>query len=190
MLTHRGTVELHTERLRLRRYALSDAQDMFEHYAADPRVTRFLTWPPYEDLAQVRLFLEARLQDYAQDTVYNWAIEYGGQMIGSISVTKLDESNACCEVGYCIGFAFWNRGIVSEALATVLRFLFDEVGMRRVVAQHDAENPASGRVMLHCGMTCEGRLREHYLRADRTVSDALIYGILRSEFKANTGGLL
>ena len=32
-----------------------------------------------------------------------------------------------CEVGYCIGYEYWNKGITSEALTAVITFLFEEV---------------------------------------------------------------
>lgn len=37
--------------------------------------------------------------------------------------------------------------------------------------------------MQKCKMTYEGRLREHFLRHDGTYSDAIVYGILKSEFE-------
>ncbi|HOA80539.1 MAG TPA: GNAT family protein [Defluviitaleaceae bacterium] len=54
-----------------------------------------------------------------------------------------------------------------------MNYLFNEVGIHRISAKHDIENPASGKVMQKCNMTYEGRLREHYLRHDGTYSDAL-----------------
>ena len=86
-----------------------------------------------------------------------------------------------CEVGYCIGHDFWNKGITSEALSAVIQFLFEEVGLHRIMAKHDVENPASGEVMKKCGMTYEGRLKEYYLRQDGTYSDSLVYGILNQK---------
>jgi len=94
----------------------------------------------------------------------------------------MDEKNCHCEVGYCIGFDFWNKGIVSEALRAVMDFLFNEVGMHKITAKHDTENPASGKVMSKCGMTCEGKLREHHLRSNGKFADIVTYGILKNEF--------
>ena len=45
-----------------------------------------------------------------------------------------------------------NKGITSEALAVVIRFLFDEVDMHRIMTKHDVDNPASGEVMKKCGI--------------------------------------
>ena len=177
MLNHKGTKEIHTARLLLRKYRLSDAKGMFENYASDERVTKYMPWRAYDKVSNVSLFLESAIRDYEKISTYHWAIEYGGKMIGSISATVNDMRNNC-EVGYCIGYDFWNKGITSEALAAVIIFLFDEVGMHRIMAKHDIENPASGEVMKKCGMTYEGRFKEYYLRHDGTYSDALVYGIV------------
>ena len=180
MLDHQGTKKIETQRLLLRKYCESDAADIFKNYASDEEVTRFLPWEPYENVEDVKLFISSQL---ANDSIraYNWVISYGGEVTGSISVTSLNEQNESCEIGYCLGRAFWNQGILSEALAAVVAFLFGEVSFHRVMAKHDVENPASGRVMQKCGMVYEGRLREHYRRRDGSFADAQVYGLLKQE---------
>jgi len=69
------------------------------------------------------------IKDYEKQSTYHWAIEYSGQMIGSISAMLMDELRNSCEAGYCIGCDFWNKGITSEALAAVITFLLEEVGI-------------------------------------------------------------
>ncbi len=178
MLNHKGTKEICTNRLLLRKYRLSDAEAMFENYANDDRVTKYLSWKTYSKSSDIIPFLEMSIKDYERKSTYHWAIEYEGKMIGSIAVMAVDDLRNNCEVGYCIGYDFWNKGITSEALAAVITFLFEKVGMHRVLAKHDVENPASGEVMKKCGMTYEGRFKEYYLRHDGTYSDALVYGIV------------
>lgn len=183
MLNHKGTKEISTGRLLLRKYRLSDAEEMFENYANDDRVTKYLSWNAYNNSSEIVPFLEASIKNYEKMSTYHWAIEYEGRVIGGISAMSVDDLRDNCEVGYCIGYDFWNKGITSEALAAVIRFLFDEVGMHRIMAKHDIENPASGEVMKKCGMTYEGRFKEYYLRHDGTYSDALVYGIVSCDLK-------
>ena len=102
--------------------------------------------------------------------------------IGSNAVVSSDDAVLKAEVGYCIGRAWWHQGITSEALAGVIRFLFEDVGMERVEARHDVNNPNSGKVMEKCGMRKEGVMR----RADRNnqgIVDCCIHAILRDEWK-------
>lgn len=57
MLTHKGTQTIETPRLILRKAQMEDAQPMFDNWASDPEVTKYLTWPTYEtpDTANVIL---------------------------------------------------------------------------------------------------------------------------------------
>lgn len=186
MLIHKGTQELRTKRLRLRKFKPTDAAFMYKNYATDKRVTRFLTWEPYKNIEDIEIFLADTINQYKFMNVYHWAIDINDEIVGSISTTAIDEKNCNCEIGYCIGYKYWNKGITSEALSAVINFLFIEVGLHRITAKHDIDNPASGKVMQKCNMTYEGKLREHYLRHDGTYSDSLVYSILCSECKEIT----
>ena len=58
---------------------------------------------------------------------------------------------------------------------------FRELGLHRVEAQHETDNPASGRVMQKCGMRREGTLRGRILNKGRYV-DVDLYAILREDW--------
>lgn len=179
-MDNKGTLELVSDKIKLRRYKISDAENMYKNYASDPKVTKFLFWKPYKSVDEVKDFLLDTIKDYDSNQVYHWAIEYQNEIIGSISVTSFNEYNQNCEIGYCIGYEFWNQGIMTKAVKLVINFLFNEVGVHRIMAKHDVENPASGKVMSKCNMVLEGRMKEYYLRHDGTSSDALMYGIINT----------
>ena len=184
MLTHKGTQRIETPRLILRRFRTNDAQAMFDNWASDPEVTKFLTWPAHGDISISRMVLQDWVKSYESKETYQWAMELKetGVPIGSISVVRRNDSIGEAEIGYCMGKAWWHRGIMSEALDAVISFLFAEVGMNRVAARHDPNNPHSGGVMKKCGMTYEGTTRQGD-RNNQGICDAAQYGILRSEWK-------
>lgn len=182
MLTHKGTKELTTERLILRKFIPGDESAMYRNWASDSEVTRFLTWPAHTSEDVSRTILENWLKEYDRDDYYQWAIVFEGEPIGSISVVSHNDRVEKAEIGYCMGKNWWHRGIMSEALAAVIAFLFDEVGYQRIESRHDPRNPHSGGVMRKCGMTFEGTHR----RADRNnqgICDASHYAILKEEYK-------
>ena len=51
-MRHTGTPELETDRLLLRRLLPQDAPQMYENWANDPAVTRFLRWEPHKSPAE------------------------------------------------------------------------------------------------------------------------------------------
>ena len=181
-MKHLGTIELETDRLILRRFTLDDAMDMYRNWASDPEVTKFLTWKTYESPETADTILKIWVENYEQPDFYQWAIELKeiGQPVGSISVVRLNNKVESAEIGYCIGKAWWHQGFTSEALERVMRFLFDEVGVNRVEARHDVNNPNSGKVMQKCGMTLEGILRQADMN-NQGLCDEACYAILKNE---------
>ena len=184
MLTHKGIQPIETTRLILRRTVREDAEPMFRNWASDPEVTKFLTWPAHSSIAVSEMVIGGWLQEYEKDSYYQWMIVLKelGEPIGSISVVRQNDRVAEAEIGYCIGRRWWHQGIVSEALTAVIEYLFNEVGMNRVAARHDPNNPYSGGVMRKCGMKYEGTNRACD-RNNQGICDAAQYSILRSEWQ-------
>ena len=184
MLTHKGTKTIETNRLILRKVQKEDAEPMFRNWASDPLVTKYLTWPTHESTAVTEMVIESWLREYEKENYYQWIIELKEQEepIGSISVVRQNDRIAEAEIGYCIGSRWWRRGIVSEALSAVIEYLFTEVGMNRISARHDPNNPNSGGVMRKCGMKYEGTSRSSD-RNNQGICDAAHYAILRSEWQ-------
>lgn len=182
MITHKGTQTIHTERLILRKFTVDDAQAMFENWASDEKVTRYLTWCPHESPEATRQLLEIWCAAYKNLNTYNWVIEYKGTPIGNISVVRFSEKSEWAELGYCIGHAYWNKGIMTEAASAIIDFLFSEVGVNRVGISHAAKNPASGRVAQKCGLAFEGTKRAYFKTAAGDFWDISDYGILKSDW--------
>jgi [ribosomal protein S5]-alanine N-acetyltransferase len=183
MLNHKGTLTIESNRLRLRRFNIKDAEDMFSNWASDTEVTKFLSWEPHNSIDVTKQVISDWINDYDKDNTYNWCIVLrdSGKVIGLISVVQLSNMHEMCEIGYCLGRAFWNNGIITEALQTVIKFLFQEVGINRIQAKHDLDNPSSGKVMEKVGMKYEGLLRQSRKRKDGTYGSTNIYSILRNE---------
>ena len=137
IMEHKGTKRLETERLILRPFTAEDGPAMYKNWTGDPEVTRFLTWPthPSADVsAQLAAFWaeEAGKPDH-----YQWAVVLKdlNEPVGSLAVVSHWDDVAKCELGYCLGRAWWGRGLMTEAVKEVIRYLFREVGMNRIDAE-------------------------------------------------------
>lgn len=166
-MRHAGTQELETERLTLRRLLPQDAEMMYRNWASDPAVTRWLRWEPHKNAAETRELLAAWATLYPNPDYYQWAIveKSSGQVIGSISLYNslpgepqqrnewpcLDLTDGIWEPGYCIGKAWWNKGLTTEALRAVVKFWFTQTNGQFLTCCHAVDNPASGRVMEKAG---------------------------------------
>ena len=177
-----GTKTIETERLILRRFTLEDAADMYRNWASDPEVTAYLTWQTHRDPKETVEILSEWVAAYEQGDFFNWAMVHkeSGEVIGNVSVVKLDEEVNAAEMGYCMGRAYWGRGLMPEALRATMTYLFDEVGVDRIAAKHDVRNPKSGRVMEKAGMRREGVLRLS-CKSNAGVGDAVCYAMIRAD---------
>ncbi len=135
-------------RLPLRPFCIEDAQAMYDHWASDPNVTRFLTWPPHESVDVTRQVLSEWIESRAPE----WCIVPNEEAspMGSIAVVGQDGGTA--EIGYCLCARAWGKGYAPEALTALISYLFAH-GISRITAKHDLENPNSGKVMRKAGMT-------------------------------------
>ena len=182
-MEHKGTVILETERLLLRRFAREDAGMGFSNWAGDDEVTRYMTWPARKNIEEAEKSVCGWAERYTSDNFYHWAItlKEDGNLIGFISVISCDETVGKVEMGYCIGKNWWNKGYMTEALGKAVDFLFNEVGVQRIQACHDTNNPNSGKVMAKCGMKYEGTMR----KAEKTnngICDLSYYAILAEDY--------
>lgn len=186
-MEHKGTVTLETERLILRRFTESDAEAAFKNWTSSDAVTKYLRWGTHRDISLTRDFINSRLESYGRPDAYDWAIVLKelGEPIGSMGAVELNEPARSVEIGYCIGEKWWRQGYTSEALAAVIKFFFEEVGVNRVYSEHDPKNPNSGKVMLKCGMKYEGTLRQADFN-NTGICDTCIYGILAEEYNAGS----
>lgn len=183
VMKHKGTQNLITERLILRKFATSDTHATFTNWTNDERVTTFLTWKPHDSPTTTLSVIKEWVKSYENCNFYQWAIQLKSicQPIGSISAVKIDETTDAITVGYCLGSKWWKQGYMSEALAAVIKFFFEEVDVNRIEAKHDVQNPNSGNVMKRCGMTFEGILRQAD-KNNRGLVDICVYSILKSEY--------
>lgn len=165
-LHHCGTQPIETERLLLRRLLPADAEQMYQNWACDPAVTKYLRWEPHKSVAETRALLSAWAELYPNPDYYQWAIveKASGTVFGSISVEtsltdkahradwpEFDTSAGVWEPGYCIGKAWWGRGYMTEALRAVVEYWFTNTGGTWLACCHAKQNPASGAVMRKAG---------------------------------------
>ena len=182
-MNHLGTKEIETDRLLLRKFKLSDAEEMYKNWANDDNVTRYITWPTHKDIEETRRVVEGYVNDSARDNYYHWCIvlKETNEAVGSIGAFRLYDDLKLFEIGYCIGKKFWNKGITTEAMKALIKFFFEDVGVNRIEARHDVKNPASGRVMIKSGLKFEGILRQAG-KTNNGINDMAVYAILKEEW--------
>ncbi|HZK24452.1 MAG TPA: GNAT family N-acetyltransferase [Oscillospiraceae bacterium] len=182
-MNHLGTKTLETKRLRLRRFEIDDAQAMFDNWASNEEVTKYLTWPAHQSITVSQEYIKSLISRYEKLNTYEWGIELKEirQVIGSLGVVRCNDEVGYVHVGYCIGKQWWSKGITSEAFSAVIKYLMDEVKVNRIEARHDPRNFVSGKVMEKCGLKYEGTLRESDIN-NQGRCDAAWYSLLKTDY--------
>lgn len=182
-MKHKGSITLETDRLILRKFEITDANNMYNNWASDDLVTKYLRWPTHSSIDVTSNVLNMWVNDNERLDNYQWAIVLKeiNEPIGSIGAVDMNEKLDMIHIGYAIGRKWWGKGITAEALNKLIEFFFNDVCAQRIESMHDPNNPNSGRVMEKCGMKYEGT----HKKADwnnQGICDASYYAILKSEY--------
>jgi len=172
--------ELETARLLLRRASTTDAAAVFEGWAQDPDVTRFLVWRPHQSIEDTLSFLSQCEAAWNQGEEFVWMFEEKttGQLVGSLSACPGVHG---VSLGYLMARDSWGQGLMTEALRSVAHWWLGREGIFRVWATCDVENLASARVLERAGFSLEGTLRRWDLHPNIGTEprDALCYSRVR-----------
>ena len=146
---------LETDRLILRPFEMSDADEMFNGWASDPEVTKYLTWDTHKSIDETRYVLDMWIKEYEDPKRLNFAIvlKNESKLIGGIDVVGYEEDIPV--IGYNLSRKYWNRGYMTEACKCLIDYLFS-VGYNKVRIDAMTENTGSNRVIKKCGGVFSG----------------------------------
>jgi len=187
MINFLGTTNIETERLILRRMVMSDTQKVFDHWLSDERVSANRVNAEHKTVSETIERVAKIVDDYVSKDFCWWAIERkaDGELIGEIDLYDFDYSTGNCEVSYSIGYEWWNNGYGTEALGAVVEFGFRYMNIHKIVAAHNTDNPASGKVLGKVGMVQEGIIRHMIRNYKNQYKDCAVYGILQEDYFKN-----
>jgi RimJ/RimL family protein N-acetyltransferase len=160
MTTIQAPEHVQTDRLTLRRPLADDARLIFDRYAADPEVTRYLAWPRHRVITDTDVFIgfsDGEWQRWGCGPYLAFSRE-NGELLGSTGLAF--ESREVASTGYVFARDAWGQGYASESLRAMIE-LAQAMGIRRLYAICHVDHDASRRVMEKCGLTREGVLSRH-----------------------------
>lgn len=186
-MKHFGTKTLETKNLILRKIQNGDYKTAFKNYCSDEDVTDYVLWEVHKNEDDTKKLFSLWMNTYDEEDTYKWVIVYkeNNEVIGMIDAFKKLMKYDTAEIGYCLGKGYWNKGLMTEALKEVIRFMFEECGAETIYAEYLENNPASGKVMEKAGMTYDGRFRSRILDRFNNRNDLIAYSILREEYFKN-----
>lgn len=172
---------LESERLRLRWLTEDDAPALLEVFG-DPRVIRWWSSPLMEDLDAARELVADIHDHFAARELFQWGLADAAtdRVLGTTTLCDFTSGQRRAEVGIALGADHWGRGLAREALARLVDFAFDELGLTRLEADVDPRNARSLTLFESQGFKREGLLRERW-HLQGEVQDAVLLGLLARE---------
>ena len=162
---------------RLREWMLTDGVSLAKH------INNVKIWNnvrdglpyPYTILDADKYIRMVQVLPYVQ----NFAIEIAGETVGGVGIAPLTEvERLSAEVGYWLGEDYWNRGIMSEAVALLVDYVFRETQIIRLFASVYDYNNASMKVLEKVGFTRQAILRDAAIKNGRVI-DMYYYDLVK-----------
>jgi len=170
-----------TDRILARPPTSGDAQVVFENYASDPEVAKYMTWRPHRDVAETLEFLKRCEHVWVDGSAFPWSLwlKNTGEFVGFCEIRV---HTGAVDVGYALSQRWWRHGLMSEALRSVVQWALTQSDIYRVWATCDVENLASARVLERVGMEREGVLRRWLVHPNisDTPRDCFCYSIVKT----------
>lgn len=154
--------KIETERLLLRAFEAADLKDFFE-YACEEGVGEPAGWKHHESIDETREILDMFINE---DETFAVCLKDSGKVIGSLGVKKYGMEETLAEfdgyrgreIGYVLGKRYWGRGLMPEAAAAVIDYLFRELSYDFLLCGYYDFNSRSKRVQEKCGFKPYRRL--------------------------------
>ena len=178
---------LETEHLILRKFKEDDFVAVHA-YASSIENILYMPWGPNSE-KETREFINRSIakaeKDPINDYEYAVVIKETGTLIGGCGISL---SGNQASLGWCLHRDYWQKGYCTELGKALLKFGFEELNLRRIIAFCHAENIGSYRVMEKIGMRREGLFLEDHspkkLSAEK-YGDKLLYAILKDEWETH-----
>jgi len=178
-----GSIKLTTERLKLRRLSSVDTESLFTIYSNN-QVMKYWSSPPFTAVWQANELISNSIKWWEAGESICLAVEEltSSKVIGTVSLFNFHQESKRAEIGYILGYPYWGRGFMIEALTKVIEFSFSDLFLNRLEADIDPENTASAKLLTRLRFSLEGRLRQRWI-VNGNISDSEIYGLLCDDWK-------
>jgi ribosomal-protein-alanine N-acetyltransferase len=173
---------LQAPQLTLRQLTSDDADDIFAVFS-NPEVMRYWSHGPMTTRSEATAYIDHIHEGLRRRDLFQWGISLraDGRIVGTCTLLNVQADHERGEIGFAVARSHWGRGIAPEAVAALIAFAFERLGLHRLEADTDPRNERSLRLLERLGFRREGYLRErYYVGGER--QDTVLLGLLRPEW--------
>lgn len=156
---------------------------MYE-YARDPETSRYLLWEPHTSRAYTAAHIRYLQEQYRKGCFFDWALvlKDTGKMIGTCGFTEIYEKKLSAEVGYVLSPRYHRQGLAPEALARVMKYGFETLGLKKLSGRFMEHNEASRKVLTRFGFAPDPKGKEYFYKRGQK-EEILTYSLLFEDYE-------
>ncbi|MBR8535187.1 GNAT family N-acetyltransferase [Carboxylicivirga sediminis] len=176
-------MHLKTERLIIRPIEANDASALFK-YRSDKEANKYQGWIP-ETIKDAEAFIsKVAKQPNVPETWFQLVLIEPAtqQIIGDIGLHFLDSDNLQVELGCTLDKEYQGNGFATEALETMIDYLFNHLSKHRIITSIDPFNSSSIKLVERLGFRKEAHFVQSLLINGQWVDD-LVYAVLKKDWK-------
>lgn len=175
-----------TERLILRQLRPEDENEIFKIHS-DERIAEFLIRPLYKSIDEARKFIDKINHGISNNDSVYWGITLRNEdeIIGTICIWNISKENFRAEIGFELLPQFQGKGLMQEALTTVLDYGFEKMKLHTIAGQVSPDNLSSIKIMSKNNFKREAYFKEDTFYNGKFL-DTTIYTLINpNNFKDN-----
>ena len=180
--------DLETENLRIRKFRIEDAEDVYNNLATEKKLEKCLGYNMHQDIEQTKQMISSYINEYEANELV-WVIEekQTNTAIGFINALEVSTLNQYCNMKFGIAFKYIEKHYMEEALNCVLEYIFNEKGLNMVVSKfYDGNEEITNfktTILDTIGMKKEAVLRNRKINEKTGIlENQVIYSITKDEF--------
>jgi len=181
-----NSIQINSDRLFLRPIQMEDAESVFQ-YRSNAQVNQYQGWMP-KTIDDIHEFITNKVSNEINlpGTWFQFVIikKDDKELIGDIGVHFLASDASQVEMGCTLNQEYHGKGFAFEAVQSIINYLFDDLGKRRIIASIDSRNHPSIRLIQRLGFRKKGLIKENSELNSEWVDD-LVYALLKDEWSAS-----
>lgn len=162
----------------LREITMNDVNAVFA-FRSNKEAMQYISRPVAKTVDDAAELIQRILTGIRDNDGITWGITLKGdnRIIGTIGFWRIEKDHYRTEIGYMLHPDYWGKGIISEAMETVLDYGFNELKFHSVEAHVVPENIPSSKVLEKAGFIREAYFKENFFFEGK-FSDTAVYSKL------------
>ncbi len=168
---------LETKRIWLRKVSMKDAADIYA-IRRDPETMKYISRPLLSSISEAQNLIGTFQEGIRskENIIWGISLKTSPGLIGTMGFRSIDKENMRAEIGYILSPRARGQGYAVEAIASIINYGFQQMGLHSIEARVDARNIESSNLLLKQQFVKEAHFKD-YIYFDGAFRDTEVYSL-------------